>query len=162
MQGEAALRRCSEEELARVRSAISCHSSEGIVGLDALCAGGGECVEVFLVEPSASAEALGRPPFLAGVHSLRLCGDRTERLMGLLSALWGRIDRGYIVVDGRAEALFLYGRDVFARSVLRQSPSRCGVYAVLNSRGEPLGWAERRGRVYRNLLDAGWYLRSGL
>ncbi|MCI4460904.1 MAG: hypothetical protein JHC24_01670 [Thaumarchaeota archaeon] len=82
--------------------------------------------------------------------------------MGLLSALWGSIDRGYLIVDERAEAVFLYGRDVLPRGVIRRSPSPCGTYAVLNRRREPLGWARRRGRVYANLVDAGWYLRSGL
>ncbi|MFP3263511.1 MAG: hypothetical protein RXQ62_03565 [Nitrososphaeria archaeon] len=166
MPDKAVLRRCTREELDLIRSEVLCHSSGGLVGLDVLCAGapGSGCVEVLVVHPSASAEALGggRPPFLAGVHAARICGGRVEPLMGLLSALWGSIDRGYLIVDERAEAVFLYGRDVLPRGVIRRSPSPCGTYAVLNRRREPLGWARRRGRVYANLVDAGWYLRSGL
>ncbi|MGC8555872.1 MAG: hypothetical protein ACP5NG_02520 [Conexivisphaera sp.] len=162
MQDKAPLRACSEGELELLRSAVTCHASRGLVGLDALCADGAGCVEVFMVRPSASAEALSRTPFVAGVHAARICGGRIEPLMGLLSALWGQVDRGYIVVNERAEALFLYGRDIFPSSVLRRSDSPCGIYAVLNVRREPLGWARKRGRVYSNLLDAGWYLRSGL
>ncbi|MGC9016009.1 MAG: hypothetical protein ACP5G6_05365 [Conexivisphaera sp.] len=163
MQDKAALRRCTDREQDMARSAVMCHATRGLVGLDLLCAGSGEdCVEVFAVEPSASAEASQRTPFLAGVHIARICRGRMEPLMGLLSALWGYVDRGYLIVDERAEALFLYGRDIFPKSVIRYSRAPCGVYAVLNRRWEPLGWATRQGRIYKHLLDAGWYLRSGL
>ncbi|MFP3282629.1 MAG: hypothetical protein RXP97_00930 [Nitrososphaeria archaeon] len=162
MQDKTALRHCDDRELDPVRSLVMCHASRGIIGLELLCAGGGPCTEVFALEPSASAEAVSRRPFLAGVHVSRICRGRIEPLMGLLSALWGYIDRGYIVVDERAEALFLYGRDVFPGSVVRYSRSQCGTYVVLNRRWEPLGWARREGRLYRHVLDAGWYLRSGL
>lgn len=163
MQDQAPLRRCTDEEQEAVKSIVLCHAPRGLVGLDLLCAGpSGGCVEVFAVEPSASAEALRRTPFLAGVHVLRICDGRAEPLMGLLSALWGHVDRGYVVVDERAEALFLYGRDIFPGRVIKHSPSPCGTYVVLNRRREPLGWAVKRGRIYKHLLDAGWYLRSGL
>ncbi|HID41170.1 MAG TPA: hypothetical protein EYP33_03330, partial [Pyrodictium sp.] len=78
---------------------------------------------------------------------------------------------GYVVVKARGEKLFLYGRDVLPESIATYRPmpkGRCRRYPVLvvNERIEPLGWGRpRRGRdsIYiENILDAGWYLRSGV
>ena len=75
----------------------------------------------------------------------------------------------YVVVREPGATLFLYGRDVFEESVeeLRADPS-CGTapLIVLDEERLPLGLgavARRRSQLLiRNVLDAGWYLRSGV
>jgi 60S ribosome subunit biogenesis protein NIP7 len=77
--------------------------------------------------------------------------------------------RHYAVVSWRAATLFLYGRDVLQTSLLELQESRScrGLpLVVLTPAGEPLGYGRptrRNGELLiRNILDAGWYLRSGV
>lgn len=90
--------------------------------------------------------------------------------LGLLSLIrrYGSVENHYAVISEQAARLYTYGRDVFRESVIElKQNTRCSnePIIVLNPRREPLGFGrlQQRGRVLiRNLIDVGWYLRSGL
>lgn len=73
------------------------------------------------------------------------------------------------IVEDKAAQLFLYGRDVFAESVVSKPRKFLDDDRVLvcNRRGDVLGLARalrpwpRRGRALTPVRDRGWYLRSG-
>jgi ribosome biogenesis protein Nip4 len=109
-----------------------------------------------------------------GIHVARII-QRHGRLsvipmLGLAQLLrvYAKIIGGYVKVTEHGERLFLYGRDVFPESITEfKEPLRhCDIVIVLNKYGEPLGWGRIAGRgnsIYiQNLIDAGWYLRSGV
>ena len=67
----------------------------------------------------------------------------------------------YVIVNERAEWLFLCGRDVFKEGIVRKSLSR-GNALVLNERMECLGYGkiETNGsQVIKNIFDLGDFLR---
>jgi 60S ribosome subunit biogenesis protein NIP7 len=71
--------------------------------------------------------------------------------------------RKRIKVDEAVEQLVLYGRDVFINSIHEAYPGmrkgdRC---LILNRRGEFLAVGRVEGKIIKNLLDRGWYLRKG-
>lgn len=68
-----------------------------------------------------------------------------------------------IVVNEKAEQLFLYGRDIFKESIVKEYKrfklgERC---LVLNKRHEVLGIGKYERNIVKNLMDRGWYLRRG-
>ncbi len=71
--------------------------------------------------------------------------------------------RHKVVVDEKAEWLFLCGRDLFVKAITRAgTPTRSGFVLVQNARDENLGLGllRRRGNVaVKNLLDRGFFLR---
>ena len=161
---------CPPHVVELVRKALRCYG--GASGVELLCVLS-DCIEVLAVARRAAVLALELRDavFTAGVHVARLCSGRLLMLLGALQLVRGRVVSHYIVVTEHGEKLFLYGRDVLPESVveerLDEACLRSGVpVAVLNQHGDPLGYAlpRRRGRIiiYENLLDAGWYLRSGV
>ncbi|MCX6711377.1 MAG: hypothetical protein NTZ02_04810 [Candidatus Woesearchaeota archaeon] len=67
----------------------------------------------------------------------------------------------YVIVNERAEWLFLCGRDIFKEGIVRKSLSR-GNALVLNERMECLGYGktETKGsQVIKNIFDLGDFLR---
>lgn len=150
---------------------MSCYTSDDVLeGYELVCVDSGECVEVLVVRASAyekiptlGGELTGKV-FSVGVHSARVCRDEFKPLLGLLNVLRGRVRRGYVVVNEKSEKVFLYGRDILPEGVLEMKPSGCkGVLVVLNKKLEPIGWARASGGgVIKNMLDLGWYLRSGI
>ncbi|ABM81379.1 PUA domain-containing protein [Hyperthermus butylicus] len=143
---------------------LLCKHSSGIVDVYALL---GELYRY--LDSSVSVE-----PFTAGVHIARIRRRRLIPLLGLAQLLrreagWYRA--GYVIVTEHAEKLFLYGRDVFQSSIeaIAEYTGSCNkydTYLVLNKRMEPLGWGrlvKYNNRIYiQNIVDAGWYLRSGV
>ncbi len=64
-----------------------------------------------------------------------------------------------IVVNNKAEWLFLCGRDVFKQSIISGSLKTGKEYFVTNSKNENLGLGKFDGKVVKNLIDKGQYLR---
>ncbi|HDD05089.1 MAG TPA: hypothetical protein ENF51_01195 [Candidatus Aenigmarchaeota archaeon] len=64
-----------------------------------------------------------------------------------------------VFVDDHAEQLFLYGRDVFLRSIIKKEAEE-GIVIVCNKRGEPLGFGKFEKRLIKNIADLGMYLRE--
>ena len=104
-----------------------------------------------------------------GIHAAVYIPERGTLLpsLGLLNTI--RRPKTYARLDRKSAILFTYGRDVFREGVLelRTPPSGCpNIVVVLDEHGEPIGWGRlRRTRsnpIIENLLDVGWYLRSGV
>lgn len=106
--------------------------------------------------------------FAAGVYLGEEKGgfEPTPALLELISANTGEHKA---VVDGKAAWLFLCGRDLFEKGILRAGePTKEGRLLVENERGENLGYGlvpDGRGRrknknvAVKNLLDRGFFLR---
>ncbi|NPA04605.1 MAG: hypothetical protein GXO09_00730 [Crenarchaeota archaeon] len=87
--------------------------------------------------------------------------------LGLLNYI--RTPRTYVRVNRKAAILFTYGRDILPEGIieLRKPPRECpNILPVLDEYGEPIGWGRlnlSQGKpIIENLLDVGWYLRSGV
>ena len=160
---------CPEQVARELQGLLACYRARLRARLALLCVRSRHCLEVLAADEAAArlAKRLSLPPFTAGIHVARLCRGRLHPLLGLLAVIDGVRDH-YAVVDEEAEKLFLYGRDVFRERVVElKVAERCGSQPliVVNRFGDPLGFAAYRpqGRVIlANLLDAGWYLRSGV
>ena len=111
-------------------------------------------------------------PFVIGIQVAVALGRLLVPALGMLSIMKRhRIspENHYIVVGEKAALLFTYGRDVFGESVVSlKQRNRCKdtPLIVATSQGDLLGFGRpvrRNGRLLiRNLLDVGWYLRSGV
>lgn len=64
-----------------------------------------------------------------------------------------------IVVSSKAEWLFLCGRDVFKDSIISGNMKAGKEYFVQNSKDENLGLGRFDGRIVKNIIDKGMYLR---
>ena len=106
----------------------------------------------------------GRDPVSAGVF----LGEERRKVfvpsIALLDILGRSTDR-WVVVDEKAEWLFLCGRDVFAKSVVNANV-KDGIVLVASRKKEVLGYGAIAGdlsrpeRVFiRNMLDKGDFLR---
>ena len=70
------------------------------------------------------------------------------------------IVKNYAVVNRKGEILFLYGRDIFISSVLELKGG--GRLAIFNIDREFLGIGNYGGgKIIKNVIDKGWYLREG-
>ncbi len=75
----------------------------------------------------------------------------------------------YVIVESKAAMLFTYGRDVLHDSIIELNHNQeCKRYPliVMSEEVEPVGFGTLKrmnGRVLiQNILDVGWYLRSGV
>ncbi len=110
--------------------------------------------------------------FTAGIHIARIKRGKITPLLGLLAII--RLAEkippptGYAVVNEKAEKLFLYGKDVFQENILKLSQPGCNknYVIVLNEHNDALGWGrirKQQNTIYiQNIIDVGWYLRSGV
>jgi ribosome biogenesis protein Nip4 len=108
--------------------------------------------------------SLGREAQYAGVFLGEEKGKRFMPSIALLDTI-GRATHRWVMIDDKAEWLFLCGRDVFAGSVMKANV-KSGMVIVCNRRKEVLGYGriagdiEKKDKVYvRNLLDRGDFLR---
>ncbi len=178
---------CPRKIVIMVARRISCHTTSGIPqSLTLYCLRRGNHIDVYAVEGRleeyigdiARQENIAGDIVTIGVHIARLVEpDKTDRgaklapMLGLAQLMrrYTGIVKGYAVVNEHAEKLFLYGRDILQESIveLKPPPKTCkNIIVVLNKQLTPLGWgriARRAERIYiQNLVDAGWYLRSGV
>ncbi|WP_456471820.1 NIP7 pre-PUA domain-containing protein [Methanocaldococcus sp.] len=75
------------------------------------------------------------------------------------SLIADKIVDNYCIVNEKGETLFLYGRDIFKKSILEIKGS--GRLAVFNKNREFLGIGIKEGDIIKNVKDKGWYLREG-
>ncbi len=132
-----------------------------------LCKGG----SVYAARRSLIEELWKTHPYTAGVHIAVARGRVLQPSLGLLSLL-SREDMQpgthYAMITWRGAVFFLYGRDVLPGSIVRVSIKQgCRLpLIVLDPDGLPLGYGRPRRRngelIILNVLDAGWYLRSGV
>ena len=109
--------------------------------------------------------------FYAGIYLGKMRHDVFFPSFNLLAMIAERKEANKIVVDDRTEWLFIVGRDVFKRGVLKVSGSRSkGAYTlIVNRYGECLGFGrilcnlddnkDKHKVVARNVSDIGDFLR---
>jgi 60S ribosome subunit biogenesis protein NIP7 len=120
--------------------------------------------EVFVTNPSTYEvlERLKVNPYFTGLYIGEIRDGRFN--LGLEGGyLLAPSSNRRIIVDDSVEQLVLYGRDVFINSIREAYPGmkkgqRC---LILNRRGEFLAVGKVEGKIIKNLLDRGWYLRKG-
>lgn len=109
---------------------------------------------------------IDQDPILLGTFLGREHRNRFHPSIALLDELHPLTDRK-IVVDDKAEWLFLCGRDIFGKSVVGSSvKNNRGFVLVENQRNELLGYGKITGKlteqnkvVVKNILDRGDFLR---
>ena len=138
--------------------------------------GRGVKVNVYAMVKSAYEQVkqviMSHEPMVIGVQVAVMLGKLLVPTLGLLSIMrrHGITPRShYVIVTGKAAVLFTYGRDVFGGSIetlRRRRDCKETPLIVATSQGDLLGFGKlvrRNGRLLiRNLLDVGWYLRSGV
>jgi ribosome biogenesis protein Nip4 len=105
-----------------------------------------------------------RQPVSAGLFLGEEKGKEFKPSIALLDLI-GHASQRWVMVDDKAEWLFLCGRDVFGKSVVKANVNS-GIALVVNSKKEVLGYGKITGelknkeRVFvKNILDRGDYLR---
>ncbi|NOZ88669.1 MAG: hypothetical protein GXO15_01945 [Crenarchaeota archaeon] len=160
--------------LRKLRSLLECYGFTRILeGREARCTVDEGGCTLYLLDRQLARSLRGTPLF-AGVPVALLRGARLLPTLGLLS-LAERAGitprRHYVVVGEHAANLFTYGRDIFEESLekteIDESCARQGIpLVVVDPEGGLLGYGAPRRKAGRllihNLLDVGWYLRSGV
>jgi len=168
-------RRCSREEMQPFEQLLECYGYSRLTArLHPLCRveSQGSSLGYFLARHRVAAR---HAPYVAGVHVAMLRRGRSRHILptlGLISLAhrYGLRPRHYVVVKQSAAVLFIYGRDVAEDSIVRiqrgGGPCKGLPLVVLDEFWEPIGYGTPAKRadelLIRNVLDAGWYLRSGV
>jgi ribosome biogenesis protein Nip4 len=106
----------------------------------------------------------GMQPNLAGLFLGEEISKKFRPSIALLDIVGAKTER-WVIIDDKAEWLFLCGRDVFFGSVVKSNVKN-GIAIVMNSNREVLGFGLVSDRVrmpedimIKNILDRGDYLR---
>ncbi len=167
-----------EKELKVIRKALKFFGfefkSESEPGFELLIHETGSIKEVYAVTPGLAEflENTGLKAVAAGIK----VGEVGKRLRLTLEGTFFLVKtkKKRIYVNRKGEMLFLYGRDIFASSVMKASPDirENDVVFVCNTRGDILGIGKSRYDgdrirsveedrvVVENLVDRGEYLRK--
>lgn len=110
---------------------------------------------------------LGREAFSAGIFLGEEKGKKFYPSPALLDII-GHASEQWVMVDDKSEWLFLCGRDVFGRGVVKANV-KSGTVLVANKKQEILGYGKITGdlankdKVFvKNFLDKGDYLRRDM
>jgi len=130
----------------------------------------GKVREFFMMTDDAKQLTLNKDPYLAGIKLGEL---RKHVSLGLEGAriFAENADKKKIVVTDQAEALVLYGRDVFGQSIIQHTNDfeENEIVLITNRYGDAIGIGRTRYRVDKirekgvtvtNIADRGWYLRE--
>ncbi len=179
---EKSLAKCSERSYNRLASIFKCISGKSLedamealdLRLECIVSAGHE--DVYAVRRAthslfnAVRDRVGRDRLVAvGVHVARNTPRKILVMLGLLSIVEKLgVKDNYVIVSSEGEKHFLYGKDVYEDNILGYSVSKqCNIpVIVLNAKNVPIGWGKlaktSRGMRVTNLIDLGWYLRSGV
>ncbi|NQU79027.1 hypothetical protein HQ545_04635 [Candidatus Woesearchaeota archaeon] len=125
--------------------------------------------EYFQISPDLNAvmdkvsKNLNREPVCAGLFLGEDKGKRFRSSFALLELL-GRASTRWVIVDEKAEWLFLCGRDVFSSSIVKSNVAK-GDALVVNKHGEVLGYGKVVGNLNKdciyldNIIDRGDFIR---
>ncbi|MBU2561240.1 MAG: hypothetical protein KKD17_03000 [Nanoarchaeota archaeon] len=109
-------------------------------------------------------KSTSRQPFSAGVFLGEEKGRDFRPSISLIDLISHASER-WVMVDDNSEWLFLCGRDIFGKSVIKANVKE-GMAIVRNKAGEVLGYGEITGRLensdrvfLKNILDRGDFLR---
>jgi len=177
---ETALTLCRRDMLRELARLLDCYGSDirrAILGRSLLCSSrrdrrttiysysGDISIVNSLLSNKEQVRVVGIPVAATTRHGLA----PTLGMLSLIASLHLKPEKHYVVVAEPGATLFLYGRDVFKESVkeLHVNPA-CDAppLIVLDEEHLPLGLGavtrKRSQFLIRNVLDAGWYLRSGV
>lgn len=96
-------------------------------------------------------EKLGTP-YAAGIF-------KKKEHASLQEIMLKKIDMPKVIVNKKAEQLFLYGRDVLEKSIISKQADS-GIVVVCNENNDKLGIGEIRNNMVHNIADIGMYLRK--
>ena len=130
----------------------------------------GKVREIFMMTSDAKTLALKKDPYLVGI---KLGEMRKQVSLDLEGAqiFAQNTTKKKIVVTEQAEALVLYGRDVFGQSIIKHTNDfdENDVVLITNRYGDAIGIGRARynadkiqntGVAVTNIADRGWYLRE--
>ena len=66
--------------------------------------------------------------------------------------------KDYVIISDEVEFLFTCGRDLFEKSVLEKKG--ISPFVVINRKKEVLGIAAERGKIYKNIINIGFYFKE--
>lgn len=152
----------------------TCYDTNLSSNLVLLCRRAGEYIDIFALPKSSIDKVLERilesvqPHVISmGVHVFRKRSRKLLPMLGLLNFIKPR--KGYVVVSYEGIKHFLYGKDVLYDNIIKivELPTTCNLpYIVVGPKGEAIGYGRLaifKGKpLIRNVLDLGWYLRSGV
>ena len=118
-------------------------------------------IKVFLVKKEVLKVARkvakrGLVPYAAGVE-IGTFLKGFEPSIGAADVI-GAYTNAKTVINEEGEKLFSYGRDVFVQNVVKGK--REGMMIVVNERSEVLGIGVFDGKMLKNVIDKGFYLRG--
>ena len=118
---------------------------------------------------------MNKEPYSLGLFLGRIMKGKYELSMDIAEKLFTMAKRNAIMINDQASALFLYGRDVMAKSILKTYPPLSKVVLVVNRFEDFLGLCKLTVKprellsgklkgeeiVCLNIIDKGWFLRKG-
>jgi len=116
-----------------------------------------------------------KEPYSLGLFLGQIVKGKYEISMDIAEKLFIEAKRNAIMVNDHALALFLYGRDIMAKSILKTYPPLSKVVVVVNRFEDFLGLCKLTVKpkellsgtlkgdeiVCLNVIDKGWFLRKG-
>ena len=138
--------------------------------------------ELFLATPNMEAfiskyikGIMGKEPYSLGLFLGQIVKGKYEISMDIAEKLFAEARRNAIMINDHASALFLYGRDVMAKSILKTYPPLSRTVVVVNKLEDFLGLCKLTVKpkellsgilreneiVCLNVIDKGWFLRKG-
>ncbi|MGH9933902.1 MAG: PUA domain-containing protein [Nitrososphaerales archaeon] len=130
----------------------------------------GKIREIFLMTEDAKALTLRKGPHLVGIKLGEIRKQVSIDLEGA-QIFAQNTSKKKVVVTDEAEALVLYGRDVFGQSIIKHTNDfdENEVILITNKQGDAIGIGRTRysadkirnkGVTVTNIADRGWYLRE--
>ena len=130
----------------------------------------GKVREIFIMTDGAKELVLKKDPYLVGIKLGEL---RKHVSLGLEGAqiFAENASKKKIVVTDQAEALVLYGRDVFGQSIIKHTNDfgENEIVLITSRYGDAIGIGrtryradkiQKQGVTVTNVADRGWYLRE--
>ena len=130
----------------------------------------GKVREIFMMTDDAKTLALKKDPYLVGIKLGELRKQVSLDLEGA-HIFAQNTSKKRIVVTDQAEALVLYGRDVFGQSIIKHTNDfeENEIILITNRYGDAIGIGraryhanriQKQGVTVTNIADRGWYLRE--
>ncbi len=116
-----------------------------------------------------------REPYSLGIFLGQIIDGEYRVSIDIAEKLFLKARRNAIMINEHAASLFLYGRDVMLKSIIKVYPPLFKITVVINELEDVLGLCkltvkpkdllvESRSKnkiVCKNIIDKGWYLRKG-
>ncbi len=117
--------------------------------------------KVFLVDKEVLKKArdigkMGKSPYALGVE-IGVLSEGFEPSLELAEII-SKYTEEKTVINEEGEKLFSYGRDVFLQNIVKGKEE--GNRIVVNGRNEVLGFGYFDGKMLKNVIDKGFYLRG--